>query len=82
MNFIVDAQLPRKLILLLRNAGHDAVHTLELPNRNRTTDAEINSISITEQRVVITLISLIVFYFRTDPGCFCWCQREILAIAI
>jgi predicted nuclease of predicted toxin-antitoxin system len=54
MNFIVDAQLPRKLILLLREAGHDALHILDLPSRNRTSDAEINSISITEHRVVIT----------------------------
>lgn len=54
MNFLVDAQLPRRLVLRLRNAGHDAVHTLDLPNGNRTSDAEINIISAAEQRIVIT----------------------------
>jgi predicted nuclease of predicted toxin-antitoxin system len=38
----------------LRKAGHDAVHTLDLPNGNRTTDAEINALSSREGRAVIT----------------------------
>jgi len=54
MKFLVDAQLPKKLALRLREAGHDAIHTLDLANANRTSDAEINAISIAEQRVVIT----------------------------
>jgi predicted nuclease of predicted toxin-antitoxin system len=54
MNFLVDAHLPRRLAFRLRDAGHDAVHTLDLPNKNRTTDDEINAISEHEQRVVIT----------------------------
>jgi predicted nuclease of predicted toxin-antitoxin system len=54
MNFLVDAQLPRRLALRLRAAGHDALHTLDLPRGNRTTDGEINAISLSEQRVVIT----------------------------
>lgn len=54
MNFLVDAQLPRRLTHRLRDAGHDALHTLDLPKGNRTTDAEINEISARESRVVIT----------------------------
>lgn len=54
MNFLVDAQLPRRLCALLTAAGHDAIHTLDLPNGNRTADAEINAISVGEKRVVIT----------------------------
>ncbi|MBI3411876.1 MAG: DUF5615 family PIN-like protein [Planctomycetes bacterium] len=54
MNFLIDAQLPRQLARTLTAAGHDAVHTLDLPNANRTTDAEINAISLREKRVVIT----------------------------
>ena len=54
MNFVIDAQLPRRLARLLIAAGHDAVHTLDLPNANRTTDAELNAISIQEKRVVVT----------------------------
>lgn len=54
MRFLVDAQLPRRLAHRLRQAGHDAAHTLDLPEGNRTTDAEISAIVAREQRVVVT----------------------------
>lgn len=54
MNFLVDAQLPRRLAYRLREAGHDTVHTLDLPERNHTSDEEINELSSRELRVVIT----------------------------
>lgn len=54
MNFLVDAQLPRQLALLLKEHGYDAVHTLDLAEGNRTTDSRINELSVSEQRVVIT----------------------------
>jgi len=54
MNFLVDAHLPRRLARKLQEAGHDAIHTLDLPNGNRSTDSEINEISVRENRVVIT----------------------------
>ena len=54
MKFLVDAQLPRMLVPRLRRAGYDAVHTLDLTKGNRTSDEEINAISVAEQRVVIT----------------------------
>jgi predicted nuclease of predicted toxin-antitoxin system len=54
MKFLVDAQLPRRLVTLLRQAGYDAIHTLDLPLGNRTTDTIINELSINEQRVVVT----------------------------
>ena len=38
----------------LTDAGGDAVHTLDLPDGNRTTDAQINEIADREQRVVVT----------------------------
>ena len=38
----------------MREAGHDAIHTLDLSDGNRTTDDTINAISEQEQRVVIT----------------------------
>lgn len=38
----------------MRDAGHDAIHTLDLPAVNRTTDAEINELSARDLRVVIT----------------------------
>src|SRR5436309_5107 len=54
MNFLVDAQLPRRLALRLQEAGHDVLHTFDLPAGNRTTDTEINALSLRESRVVIT----------------------------
>jgi predicted nuclease of predicted toxin-antitoxin system len=54
MKFLVDAQLPRRLIHRLREAGHDAIHTLDLPDGNRSTDEKINEVALTAQRVVIT----------------------------
>ena len=54
MRFLVDAQLPRRLARRLREGGHDAVHTLDLPDGNRTTDAEINRRSVEEARIVVT----------------------------
>ncbi len=54
MNFLVDAHLPRRLVRRLQEAGHDALHTLDLPAGNRTTDNEINALSLRENRVVIT----------------------------
>jgi predicted nuclease of predicted toxin-antitoxin system len=54
MKFIVDAQLPRRLATLIQNAGHDAIHTLDLPQSNNTSDSNINMLSIDEERIVIT----------------------------
>lgn len=54
MKFLVDAHLPKRLAAQLNEAGHDALHTLDLPLKNRTPDAIINQISIDEQRVVVT----------------------------
>jgi predicted nuclease of predicted toxin-antitoxin system len=35
-------------------AGCDAVHTLDLPDGNRTTDAQVNDVADRENRVVVT----------------------------
>ncbi len=54
MNFLIDAQLPRRLVYRLRDMEHDALHTLDLPDGNGTPDADINELSIHESRAVIT----------------------------
>ena len=54
MKFLVDAQIPAWLAELLKRAGHDAMHTSELPNGNRSTDAEIVKLADAESRVVVT----------------------------
>jgi predicted nuclease of predicted toxin-antitoxin system len=54
MNFLVDAQLPRRMAAWLATARCDAKHTLDLPDGNRTTDDHINDLADREQRVVVS----------------------------
>jgi len=54
MNFLVDAQLPRRTTAWLSAAGANAIHTLDLPDANRTSDDVINDTAEREHRVVIT----------------------------
>jgi predicted nuclease of predicted toxin-antitoxin system len=54
MKFLVDAQLPYGIALLLRDKGYDALHTNDLPDRERTSDNQIRSIAVSENRIVIT----------------------------
>jgi predicted nuclease of predicted toxin-antitoxin system len=54
VNFLVDAQLPRRLAGWLITAGCDAIHTLDLPDGNRTTDSQVCELADREQRIVVT----------------------------
>lgn len=54
MKFLVDAQLPRSRAHVLVKAGDDAIHTLDLPHGNRTTDLLICDAADREGRVVVT----------------------------
>lgn len=54
MKFLVDAQLPARLAHQLNASGHDAIHTLDLPEQNRTTDAEISRRADAESRIVVS----------------------------
>ena len=54
MKFLVDAQLPARRARFLNDAGHDAVHTSDLPDGNRTTDAWIAEFADGDGRVVVT----------------------------
>lgn len=54
MKFLVDAQLPEQLAKFLTSAGHDAVHTNQLPGANRTDDAEIARLADVDGRVVVS----------------------------
>jgi predicted nuclease of predicted toxin-antitoxin system len=54
VKFLIDAQLPARLALHLNDAGHDALHTLDLPEQNRTTDAEISRVADAEDRIVVS----------------------------
>lgn len=69
MKFIVDAQLPKTLSDFLNQQGYDAIHTLDLPNRNRTKDSQIAKLANEEGRVVITkdLDFLESFVLKSEP---------------
>ncbi|QPH40949.1 DUF5615 family PIN-like protein [Pedobacter endophyticus] len=54
MKFLIDANLPFKLALHLRNKGFDVIHTDDLPNKEQTTDREIRKTSLEQDRVVIS----------------------------
>jgi predicted nuclease of predicted toxin-antitoxin system len=54
VKFLVDAQLPVRLARFLTSAGHDALHTTELPDGNHTTDRRVVELADDEGRVVVT----------------------------
>ena len=69
MKFLVDAQLPRRLARELAAAGHEAVHTLDLPAANRTTDQDLVALAVRENRVVVTKDNdfVVSFHLRGAP---------------
>ena len=54
MKFLIDAQLPRRLVNVFQEAGYEAIHTLDLPEKNTTQDIEINRISMEQDYIVVT----------------------------
>ena len=58
MTFLIDAQLPRRLAIQLQKAGHEATHTLQLPEANRTTDRDLIALSITNQQFLLPRIPI------------------------
>lgn len=54
MKFIIDAQLPKSLSEFLNQKGYDSIHTLDLPNKNRTKESQIVKIANQEGRIVIS----------------------------
>ena len=54
MKFLVDAQLPRRITRWLAAAGCDAVHTLDLPEANWTSDECVIEFADREGRAVIS----------------------------
>ena len=54
MKFIVDAHLPPSLCVILKAAGHVALHTSELPAGNRTPDSVLNELSQAEERILVS----------------------------
>ncbi len=54
MKLLIDAQLPRRMAGWFAAAGRDAIHTLDLPQRNRTPDRDLIEIANRDQRVFAT----------------------------
>ena len=54
MRFLIDAQLPRRLVAVLHQRGHDAVHTLDLPEGNCTPDDRLCDLCGSDERVLIS----------------------------
>lgn len=54
MKFLVDAQLPRRFAHWLNEAGHDALHTIDLPRKNLTTDLEVVARAKRDGRIVVS----------------------------
>jgi predicted nuclease of predicted toxin-antitoxin system len=68
VKFLVDAQMPRRLALWLQQRGHDAVHTLDLAQQNRTLDPSLLTLANTEQRVLITKDTDFEITYELDQG--------------
>jgi predicted nuclease of predicted toxin-antitoxin system len=75
MKFIVDAQLPKSLSDFLNQKGFDSIHTLDLPDRNKTKDRQIAKLANEEERVVISkdIDFLDSFLVRSEP-------RKLIAV--
>ena len=69
MKFLIDAQLPSRLARWLDSKGHEAVHTRDLPEGNRTDDRALNTRSVRDQSVLVTKDEDFVdsFLLRHEP---------------
>jgi hypothetical protein len=54
VKFLVDAQLPRRMCSWLSSCGHDALHTLDLPQGNRTPDQALIERAELDGRILVT----------------------------
>lgn len=66
MKFLIDAHLPKSIKFHFNKLGYDVIHTLDLLKKNRTSDKEIERLSISEKRVLITKDSDFVSSFLLD----------------
>lgn len=69
MKFLVDAQLPKTLSDFPVSKGLDSIHTLELPDKNRTKDKDITKMATEEERIIITkdIDFLDAFFVKSEP---------------
>jgi len=54
VKFAIDAQLPRRMVGWIASGGGDAIHTLDLPESNRTKDKDFCILADADDRIVVT----------------------------
>ena len=54
MKFLIDAQLPYRLKDWIASNGHDAIHTRDLPDKNKTKDRQIIELAEQDSRIIVT----------------------------
>ncbi len=54
MKFMIDAQLPVRLKKWFSKNGYDALHAVDLPKKEFTSDMEIIAFAERESRIVVT----------------------------
>jgi predicted nuclease of predicted toxin-antitoxin system len=52
MNFLIDANLPRRIVHIFQERGHNAVHTLDLPEGMQQ---RILRFCITQTKIIVQL---------------------------
>jgi predicted nuclease of predicted toxin-antitoxin system len=70
MKFLIDAQLPKSLSDFFSQNGYESLHTLDLPDRNKTTDSQIIEMAESKKYVVVTKDDdfLKTFYVKKQPS--------------
>jgi predicted nuclease of predicted toxin-antitoxin system len=54
VKFLIDAQLPLRLGMVLTQRGHEVVHTRWLPLQNKTSDTTLRILADTEDRILVS----------------------------
>lgn len=63
MKFLVDTQLPPRLVEYLSQKGENVVHTSSFPSGHLLTDKQIREIAVQQERIIITKDSDFLDFF-------------------
>ena len=69
MKWLIDAQLPMRIVEIFGDAGQDALHTRQLPEANATSDETLRAISVQQQRIIDSKDADLVhsYWLRRSP---------------
>jgi len=54
MKFLLDAHLPSSLVNIFNDKGYFTIHTLNLPNKNESSDNEITKYAVKKNLIIVT----------------------------